>query len=200
LPDAEYQKCLPRLRTTSNTVVKLVGYVATGFGSRNTTLVNADVTTYSNWPTSFKPDGIFFDEVTTDTGHAAQYNTFVSKVKSLTWHSSSKFTVFNPGTNIPDAYFTGGVDLVVTAENFFSSFNNNQLVLNDPNQPPSKLSVILHDAPSTVPTATVNQLLTTDKLNTIFITDIKEANNPYGSFPSFWTSFVSAVASAAGGC
>jgi hypothetical protein len=91
LPDAEYQKCLPTLRGTSNSKVKLVGYVPTGFGSRSTTLVNADVTTYNNWPASYKPDGIFFDEVPNDAAHASQYNTYVSNVKSLTWHSASKF-------------------------------------------------------------------------------------------------------------
>jgi hypothetical protein len=46
----------------------------------------------------------------------------------------------------------------------------------------------------------VTLLIATDKLGSIFITDVKQANNPYGSFPSYWTDFVNAVGAAAGGC
>jgi hypothetical protein len=79
-------------------------------------------------------------------------------------------------------------------------YSNSQLTLSDPSEPVSKQAVILHDAPSTLPTSTVTQLTSTDGINRIFITDALEATNPYDTFPSYWTSFVNAVGTAAGGC
>jgi len=199
LPDSEYQACLPTLRQTSNSLVKLVGYVSTNYTNRAASDVNGDVSTYANWPAAYRPDGIFFDEVSADAGSASTYNGYISNAQSLSWHSSSAYTILNPGTAVPDAYFEEA-DLVITEEVHYDDFNNDELNLTDSNEPPSKQAVVLINGPSTLPTSTVDQLITTDQLNSIFITDVTEADNAYGSYPSYWTDFVSAVASAAGGC
>jgi len=199
LPDSEYQACLPTLRQTSNTHVKLIGYVRTNYTNRAAADVNADVATYANWPTSYRPDGIFFDEVTADATHASTYNTYITNVHTHTWNSGSGYTILNPGAPVTDAYFNQA-DLVVTIEKLYSNFANSQLTLNNANQPVSKQAVILTDSPSTLPTSTVTQLISQDHLNSIFLTDIQQASitTAYGAFPSYWTSFVSAIASASG--
>lgn len=96
LPDAEHQKCLPTLRQTSNSLVKLIGYVSTNFTARAAADVDVDVATYANWPVSYRPDGIFFDEVSDDDAHANTYNSYITNVKSLSWNSGSGYVSHLP--------------------------------------------------------------------------------------------------------
>ena len=64
----------------------------------------------------------------------------------------------------------------------------------DASHPASKQAVILHDA-STLPTALISTLVSTDHVGSLLITDGAYATgNPYGAFASYWTSFVSTVA------
>jgi hypothetical protein len=139
-PDSQYQDCLPTLRDTSNSNVLLVGYVHTSYGTRSTSDIEADVLTYSNWPPSYQPDGIFFDEVPTDLSYASTYASLIDYVNSLDWNSDpfvSAFslrwsqilstneckTVLNPGTSVPDAYFDTGASLVITEEEAYDEFS-----------------------------------------------------------------------------
>ena len=73
------------------------------------------------------------------------------------------------------------------------SFSPSQLTINS-NSPASKQAVILHDGPTTVPTSLVSQLVRTDGIGSLFITN-DGGSNPYGSFPADWSNFVSTVAS-----
>jgi hypothetical protein len=91
LPDSEYQKCLPTLRQTSNSNVKLVGYVLTDHAARAASDVEADVSTYANWPTSYRPDGIFFDQVSNDPSSASTYNSYITYTRSLSFSRSPAY-------------------------------------------------------------------------------------------------------------
>ena len=64
--------------------------------------------------------------------------------------------------------------------------------------PASKQVVILHDAPSAPPTTIIDELVTTDKIGALFITDDTQANdgNPYDNFPTDWDAFLSTVVAA----
>lgn len=79
------------MRQTSNTNLKIVGYVSTQDGGRAASDVDADISTYANWPTSFRPDGIFLDEVSDTKANAAIYTNYVTTIKSHTWNSASGF-------------------------------------------------------------------------------------------------------------
>lgn len=60
----------------------------------------------------------------------------------------------------------------------------------------SKQAVILHDGPSTTDTSVVNQLVTTDKVKAVFLTDF--ANDvAYENIPTDWSNFVDDVQAAA---
>lgn len=63
----------------------------------------------------------------------------------------------------------------------------------------SKQAIILHDSPTALPSSTITKTVKTDKIGAIYITDDVQANwqNPYDSFPSYWSSFVDAVQTAA---
>lgn len=62
-----------------------------------------------------------------------------------------------------------------------------------PTSPASQQSVILYSAPSKVPASTINQLVSTDGIASLYITNLGEPN-PYASIPSNFASFVSTVA------
>lgn len=72
-PDASYQLCIPGIQGAN---VKILGYVATGYGSG--TNVATDIATYAGWDSSYRPDGIFFDETSTSSGDYNSYATWAA--------------------------------------------------------------------------------------------------------------------------
>lgn len=86
--------------------VKLIGYIATGYGDASTALVESYVDQYVAWTTAegwttgvsydIHMDGIFFDEIDTSTSQLT-HNTDITK------YAKTKFSgpiVLNPGTTV----------------------------------------------------------------------------------------------------
>ena len=74
-----------------------------------------------------------------------------------------------------------------------------QLTINA-SEPASKQIVILHDSPSSSPTALINELIGSLQVASLYVTDDSQDSgdmNPYNSFPTFWNQFVDDVAAAA---
>ena len=90
--------------------IKVIGYVATGYGANNAAAVKADIDRWQN----FYPgqlSGIFFDE------QSNQAN-FVGYYRDLSQYAKSKglpFTVGNPGTDTAEAY-VGALDTMLIYE------------------------------------------------------------------------------------
>ena len=63
LPDAGYVAAIAKLNSFPN--VRSIGYVPTGYATRNISLVLADIETYSGWASQagLAVHGIFFDEI-----------------------------------------------------------------------------------------------------------------------------------------
>jgi len=196
-PDKTYQTCIPSLRAASSNL-KVIGYVATGFGDNAESDVEGLVDLYAAWGTAYRPDGIFFDEVSTSTGDLSTYGDYRTYVASKTWHTSGEsFVALNPGTNTNSGYFAIA-DLVMTFEDTYNSFTLSDLTISSA-EPAAKQAVILHTAPSSTPTGVIDELVT-DGIGAVFITE--EADNastdfnPYTNFPTDWLDFVAAVAAA----
>ncbi|KAJ6545345.1 Spherulation-specific family 4 [Mycena capillaripes] len=171
-PDTNYQSCIASLNSHAN--VRVLGYVATGFGGRSSSDVTTDIATYGQWGTAYRPTGIFFDETEATTQFVSLYQSYATSV------------MFNPGVAPVPAFYTFA-DLVVSIENFYSSFSVSQLVIS-PAAPAHKQSVLLHDGPSTTPVTLVNQLSEQLGIGYIFITDAE-----YTSIPSDWANFCNDV-------
>jgi hypothetical protein len=89
--------------------IKVIGYVATGYGSHSIASMEAEIDTWK----SFYPNvqGIFFDEQANDP-------TLVSHYQTLSQYAKSKgltYTVGNPGTGVPTSYI-GAVDTMLVYE------------------------------------------------------------------------------------
>ncbi|KAI0272494.1 Spherulation-specific family 4 [Gloeopeniophorella convolvens] len=186
-PDSNYQACIPTLRP-AGTQAKVLGYVPTGFGGTSISDVEASIDEYFAWGASYRPDGIFLDEVITSASFVDHYATLASYGKN---HFEP--VVFNPGTTPEsDAYFTSA-DLIVTFENAYSTFSTSDLSISS-SAPAAKQAVILYSSPSTPPPSFIDQLGELG-VGFIYLTD-DGLPNPYDTVPSGWTQEVDDVASA----
>lgn len=111
-----YLRCLPALRETGANV-KLVGYVPTGYGKTSPTHVRKQVAAYESWANltvaaigangnmttskralhkvvkqrmAIPLDGIFFDEVPSESKHLQKYAEYAGLVKQGQWNNGTK--------------------------------------------------------------------------------------------------------------
>ncbi|KAG9073592.1 hypothetical protein FS749_014914 [Ceratobasidium sp. UAMH 11750] len=194
-PDANYQACVPKLRPSANPNVKLIAYVSTNYGNRAQLDVQADVRTYAQWASAYRPNGFFFDETDGNATKQSIYSGYASYAKS---QIPNAFITLNPGTSAVAAGFYTFADQIVTVEKYFSDFSPSDYTIGA-SSPASKQAVILHDSPSSLPSSTITRIVKTDKIGAVYITDDVQAGNqnPYDSLPTYWSSFLSAVEAAA---
>lgn len=81
-PDTNYQACVPKLRPAANPNIQLLGYVRTNYTVRAQADVEAEVYTYAQWNTAYRPTGIFFDEVLGSDDAQSYYSGYSSYAKS----------------------------------------------------------------------------------------------------------------------
>lgn len=79
--DTTYQACVPELLALGDNV-KVVGYIYTGYGTRDSSDVLDDIATYMAWPTAYRPTGIYFDETLATSEHLDDYTTYAEQVRS----------------------------------------------------------------------------------------------------------------------
>ncbi|KIJ45988.1 hypothetical protein M422DRAFT_165608 [Sphaerobolus stellatus SS14] len=113
-PDTNYQGCIPLLRHSN---VKILGYIPTTFGSRAPSAIVSDANTYFNWGSAYKPDGLFFDEVASDSTNLPVYQNATSGTRAI-WGTTAPI-MFNPGVTPVAGYFSLA-NFIVTFENTYS--------------------------------------------------------------------------------
>jgi hypothetical protein len=89
--------------------IPVLGYVYTGYGTRNSAEITADIDAYKNW---YGVSGIFFDEMSHVPGNENYYRHLSDYAKSI----GLKFTIGNPGRDTTPSYI-GTVDNIVIYEN-----------------------------------------------------------------------------------
>lgn len=189
-PDASsYQGCVTKLKTYAN--AHLVGYVRTRYGKRSQADVQTDISTYAGWASTYSVQGIFFDEVQPTSKFLSFYTSVTSSARQS---FSGALVILNPGANVGDNSFFSIADQIVTAEDLYSDFSPSQLSIGS-SAPAAKQAVILTDAPSSPSPSLISQLVSTDGIASLYITDDMQANggDPYDSFPSDFSSFVATV-------
>ena len=135
--DSNYQACVPELLALGDNVI-IVGYVLTGYGTRDSSDVLADIATYMAFPTTYRPSGIFFDETSATSEYLDEYTTYAEQVRSdvtsdsvvslpkntflISLSLTSSQVILNPGTNVADTSYFSIADFIVTAEQFYDDF------------------------------------------------------------------------------
>ncbi|KAF8875179.1 Spherulation-specific family 4-domain-containing protein [Infundibulicybe gibba] len=180
-PDANYQTCIAALRTAGSTGqnIKILGYVATGHGTRDSADVDTDIDIYSQWGSAYRPDGIFFDQVATSASLLPTYQGFVAQAHN---DFGTSFIVLNPSANPAsdaDGYFDIA-DLVVTLGGLYNDFRR---------------AVLLTDGPLLLPFEIVDELASTLDVGASFITHSSNAV-AYQVIPVGWDAFVQGLITA----
>jgi hypothetical protein len=100
---------------------KVCGYISTAYAARPEADVKADVDRWLSVYGTTKPDGIFFDEQTWDTGPGNSGSAYVDLYKRYTDYCHDRHlypVIANPGTNQQGAYFaTWTADVILVHEN-----------------------------------------------------------------------------------
>ena len=84
-PDSNYQRCVTQLLATGSAAggnVKTIGYVDTGYGNIDSSLVVNNISTYAQWNSSYRPIGIFFDDVAASSSLVSLYESYAADVRS----------------------------------------------------------------------------------------------------------------------
>jgi hypothetical protein len=93
---------------------RVLGYVHTGYGSRDAATATADVARYRSW---YGVDGIFFDEAAHDDARLAYYRTLAADARA----AGARLVAVNPGT-VPARGYFDVADIVVTFEGAYSDY------------------------------------------------------------------------------
>ncbi len=108
-PGNENQEFVVGIHNLQHAGITVLGYVPTGYGSRNSSSAISDITSYKNW---YHVNGIFFDEMSHSPGFELYYENLTKHAKDL----GMKMTVGNPGVDTIPSYI-GTVDNIVIHEN-----------------------------------------------------------------------------------
>ncbi|KAI9927822.1 hypothetical protein ASPWEDRAFT_41943 [Aspergillus wentii DTO 134E9] len=201
LPDANYTREIPKLGSHDN--VRLLGYVATTYATRNMSLVRKDIETYAAWPTnSSNPDlavqGIFFDETPQqyDANALAYLKDLTTLVKNTTGLGPDNFVVHNPGT-VPDSRYLSTADSTVVFEATYNTFQERQgvkLFKQIPDSNRGELCAVIHSVPSNIQGSKLKSLVkqTRKAADEVFITHLSD--DYYASFGGGWVDFVKLMA------
>ena len=84
--------------------ITVLGYAATGYGSKSTSNIESQINSYKNW---YHVNGILFDEMANTAGFETYYSNLSAYAKSL----GMTITAGNPGTDTLSSY-VGTVDIL----------------------------------------------------------------------------------------
>ncbi|KID81643.1 spherulin 4-like cell surface protein [Metarhizium guizhouense ARSEF 977] len=194
-PDAHYDAAIRRLNSYPN--IETVGYVRTGYATRNISDVTAEVAVYSAWfsnASALAMHGIFFDEAPHEySPEAVEFlRAADSFVKSAPGLQGRKTIIHNPGV-IPDARFNGSdVDITVVFEETYDKWQDRSRSLAA--LPPTRgaYSIMVNTVP-TMSNGTLSQFVNSlsDLAKYVFITSLSV--DFYNSFANDWLDFVGQV-------
>ena len=108
--DPEYADVIDQLRDAGT---RVLGYVATGYATRDPEVVRREVARYASW---YKIDDLFVDEVSSDEASLPYYTAL-----SATLRRTNRLLAFNPGM-VPAGGYFGLADIVVTFEGSFAEY------------------------------------------------------------------------------
>jgi hypothetical protein len=179
-PNDDYIHGLNDLR---NGGITILGYVATGYGTRDIAMVKAEIDLYD---TFYNIDGIFLDEADNTTHFISYYTNLYAYVKSRT---NLNHVVINPG--------------IGTVENYISAPAADTAVIFEVNQgwlayvpapyvsayPPERFCALLYSVTNEATMRQYVDLAVQRNIGYIYVTNDKGAN-PWDTIPSYWTDLV----------
>ncbi|PYH91622.1 hypothetical protein BO71DRAFT_358977 [Aspergillus ellipticus CBS 707.79] len=163
-PSDEYITNIEHLSTYAN--VRKVGYVRTGYATRNISTVLSEVSTYAGWANrslDLAMDGIFFDEAPYDYSAAkvTYMDTINEAVKSASGLQGSRMVIHNPGT-VPDSrYNANTTDVTVVFESSYQDYESERHSLAALASDRTGYAYMLHSVPDSLSNGTLRKFVDT---------------------------------------
>jgi len=193
-PNDDYVPQIQQLNRYSN--VRTIGYIRTGYATRDINSVIQDVDTYSGWasygPAKLAMHGIFFDEMPSEyTPSNYDYLRRVNQAaKQASGLQSDKIIVHNPGT-VPDARLNdSNTDVTVVFEGSYSSLQLQQEELASLAQSRAQKSYVIHSVPQNIDIRDLVRSLS-QEAKSLFVTSLEIGY--YESFGPSWKEFVNSM-------
>lgn len=192
-PDPAFIPNLAKLNAYNNT--NLLGYVRTGYASRNLTTVESEVSRYAGWAkygaSDIHIDGIFFDEATDDTKYLSYMASLYHDVKNT--YPNNATVITNPGTPISSSFYAYA-DFVNPVENtlkFWKSTSGGVKSIAAAERP--KSTIMLNDYTS----SSAQMLADIEAIQQAGYAGLYISNDEnYQAIPSTWATFCANVGKA----
>lgn len=193
----DYLYALEQLRQNPN--VRILGYVATGYGHRSLTDIVRDVTWYE---TGYKQsstgasmiDGIFLDEVNNTTTYLQNYATVYANIHARTGLAGC-FVMGNPGCSVPVQSVSRPIaDAFIVFEGTATNFYNNSMpsYVTNPTYASIGFGAIVHGVSGSAAMLQVVNTGLARQLDYLFVTN-DTMPNPYDTGPSYWAEELAAL-------
>jgi hypothetical protein len=185
--DPNYVAAVSQLQTAGGQVI---GYVHTSYGTRSLATVEAEINAYRNW---YHVNGIFIDEMTSDA--SAAHLQYYQAIYNYAHNLQSNWTVVgNPGTTTTEDYARLPVaDVLVTYEDN-TGYSNDTPASWQHKYSPNRFANIVDNVSSVAAMQADVQLAAGRGIGWLYVTNYSDPN-PYGALPTYWSQFVSALAS-----
>ena len=161
--------------------VKIIGYISTGYGNRDSDEVDGESDKYKLW---YGVGGIFLDEVSGSSSKLTYYKNIKAYAKLI----GIGYTVLNPGTAISSTFLQAG-DVIVDYEhanwqlNFATASKASWVASN-----PTRAAAIVYGAAASEMQAIINTAIA-KKYRWIYVTD-KNEPDPFGISASYFSAEV----------
>ena len=159
--------------------ITVLGYVYTSYGSRSSLELAVDIEAYKEW---YGVDGIFLDEVRSDTAGLEYYKELVTSIKA----SKGSFVMLNPGL-VPDEGYVKMADTTIVFEDSYADYRKWTPPAWLYKYPAGKITHLVYGVASVNKMKIAVNLSRRRNAGMIYITD-DLLPNPWDSLPSYWTA------------
>jgi hypothetical protein len=178
----DYRMGIANLKAHS---IKVIGYVYTSYGSRDTMAVKADIDRYRECFTNL--DGIFLDETNSSSLSASYYEGINSYIKET---NSSQLTVLNPGV-YPDEAIVRTSDITVIYEDVGENYDAITSPTYVSQYSPSRFALLGYGVSPHAVTNTKLTKLKTVGVGYVYLTDDGSGGtNPWDSLSVYYTTLM----------
>jgi hypothetical protein len=165
----------------TNADIQVVGYVYTGYGTRETNDVLTNLDSWKEYYQDIGVSGIFLDETATDLESLSYYTNLSDEAKKRDFDT----IILNPGTKTNQEYIDSQIaNIIVTYENSYNSFQENTPSSNNQPNGITKLSILIYQMNKEALDSTIDFAKSND-FEYIYFTDDGDDGNPWDSLSSY---------------
>lgn len=198
LPSTLYIDAISRLHAYSN--VKVIGYINTAGGDRESTSVMQEIETYAGWSKKrgLAMDGIFFDQ--TPAVNSSEKVHYMKNISATVAHSEGfsapRLVIQNPGTMPAPGLIDTYVDVTIVFEGRYESVPNRDTLKKELaalHGRRENYGVLIHSMPTRTSHSRLRRLISSLKKDVkyVYITDLEE--DVYEGFGDSWEDFMKLI-------